>query len=906
MSLAVGTRLGPYEILAPLGTGGMGEVYKARDTRLDRTVAIKILPAGVAADPQRRERFRREARAISSLAHPHICTLYDVGDQNGVDFLVMEHLTGETLAQRLLRGPLPIDEVLRIGAQIADALDAAHRQGVIHRDLKPANIMLTSGGAKILDFGLAKWHGAESDAAVSVVAATAHSTLTQAGTVVGTIQYMAPEQVEGKPADGRSDLFALGAILYVMTTGKKAFEGASSSTVMAAILAATPPSMVTARATTPPALDHVVKHCLAKNPDERWQSAADVGRELRWIWETASQPGTPASLTSRPLSHSYYWIAATTIASVAVTLAWVNLRERPPDANPIRLYLPPPEPAVYPNYNSIESPPVISPDGRQIAFVAHEPAGFDSVWVRPLDSLTARALPGTEGVPVSSLRPFWSPDSRSIGFFAGGKLKRIDLAGGPSQVLADAPDARGGAWNQRGVIVFAPTADGPLYRVPANGGAATPVTKLQPPQVGHRWPIFLPDGRHFLYLSRVFPQLGESATDIASLDSDEVVRVLPGGTTLVNVAYSATGHLLFIRGSPAYAGGSPAYAAGGTLLAQRFDPERFVLSGEPATIAEDLGRDPGPGAAFSISTNGVLAYRQASKPISSQLKWVDRAGQMLGVVGSSATQDGVSLSPDATHAVVSRRADRRREIWVLDTTNGAASRLTFESGNYSPIWSPDGRQIAFGTQRHVQGGVINVVFRQHSNGAGQPEALVSGRYSTNPTDWSRDGRFIIYADQDVTTKADLWALPLVGDRKPIPVVRTDGVDNFGQLSPDGRWLAYTTDASGREEVYVQEFPRAQGKWQVSTNGGTQPRWRRDGKELFYVSAGGELIAVNVKAGGEGIDVSVQKRLFPLHIVPEDYTYGVTADGQRFLVNTVVSDTSQPIVVVSNWTAALKR
>jgi len=402
-----------------------------------------------------------------------------------------------------------------------------------------------------------------------------------------------------------------------------------------------------------------------------------------------------------------------------------------------------------------------------------------------------------------------------------------------------------------------------------------------------------------LYLSRVFPQLGESATDIASLDSDEVVRVLPGGTTLVNVAYSATGHLLFIRGSPAY-------AAGGTLLAQRFDPERFVLSGEPATIAEDLGRDPGPGAAFSISTNGVLAYRQASKPISSQLKWVDRAGQMLGVVGSSATQDGVSLSPDATHAVVRRRADRRSEIWVLDTTNGAASRLTFESGNYTPIWSPDGRQIAFGTQRHVQGGVINVVFRQHSNGAGQPEALVSGRYSTNPTDWSRDGRFIIYADQDVTTKADLWALPLVGDRKPIPVVRTGGVDNFGQLSPDGRWLAYTTDASGREEVYVQEFPRAQGKWQVSTNGGTQPRWRRDGKELFYVSAGGELIAVNVKAGVEGIDVSVQKRLFPLHIVPEDYTYGVTADGQRFLVNTVVSDTSQPIVVVSNWTAALKR
>jgi serine/threonine protein kinase len=891
MLLTPGARLGPYEIVAPLGAGGMGEVYKARDTRLDRTVAIKILPAGVGDDPWRQERFRREARAISSLTHAHICTLHDIGEQDGVEFLVMEYLAGETLAHRLLRGALPLEDVLRIAVQLADALDVAHRAGLVHRDLKPANVMLTSTGAKVLDFGLAKWHGIASDAVVSGVQATAHSTLTQVGTVVGTIQYMAPEQVEGKAADARSDLFALGAIVYEMTTGRRAFEGTSNASVMAAILTAAPPPMATLQPVTPPALDHVVKTCLAKSPDERWQAAGDVARELKWISETSLQWGIPASAKADAKRGTYYWIGATALfASMSALLAFVHLREAPIEVSQVRLFIPPPDHAAYPNYNQIESPPVISPDGRQIAFIAHEIGRPDSVWVRPLDSLAARALPGTDGVPNSSLRPFWSPDSRSLGFFAGGKLKRIDLSGGPPEVLADAPDGRGGTWSQQGIIVFAPVADGPLYRVPATGGAVTRATILQPPQVGHRWPVFLPDGRHFLYLNRPFPQLRDSTIDVASLDSADVMHVLGAGITFFNVAYATTGHLLFMRGD--------------TLFAQWFDPNRLVLSHEPIAIAEQLGADTGAGAMFSISSNGILVYRKRVAPITSQLAWLDRSGQRVGAIGAPASQDGLSLSPDGTRVAFRRILMGRSDIWVLSTATGAAARLTLDSGHFSPVWSPDGRHIAFGTQRRSESRMINGVFRQSSSGVGEVEMLVEGRYTTNPTDWSQDGRFIIYSDQDATTKADLWALPLVGDRKPFPVVRTAGSDNFGQLSPDGRWLAYTSDVSGRDEVYVQSFPTATGKWQVSTSGGTQPRWRRDGKELFYVSAEGALTAASVTRVADGIDVSVQKPLFAYHSGGEDYTYAVSRDGRRFLGNTVVSDASQPIVVVLNWQSAL--
>jgi serine/threonine protein kinase len=891
MILTSGARLGPYEVVAPLGAGGMGEVYRARDTRLDRTVAIKILPAQVADDPQRRERFRREAQAISKLTHPHICTLHDVGEQDGVDFLVMEYLAGETLAHRLLRGALPLEEVLRIAVQLADALDAAHRQGVVHRDLKPANVMLTTAGLKVLDFGLAKWQGgADSDAALSALP-TLHPTLTQAGVVVGTIQYMAPEQLEGKSVDARSDLFALGAIIYEMTTGRKAFEGTSSASLTAAILSSTPAPMSAVRPVTPPALDHVVKTCLAKNPDARWQTAHDVAHELRWIAETISNAGPPA-LKVRSKRHLYYWISATALlATVTALLAFVRPREALNETRPVRLFIPPPERFVYASFNQIQSVPVISPDGQHIAFVGHEIGSPDSVWVRDLDALSVRALPGTESADT---RPFWSPDSRSLAFFANGKLKRVDLGGGPPQILAEAPDARGGAWNDQGVIIFAPNSEGPLYRVSASGDSAAPATKLRPPEAGQRWPMFLPDGRHFLYLSRDSPLFQHSGTDVASLYSSEVIRVLSSG--ILNVAYSNTGHLLFVRAR--------------TLFAQKFDLKRLAAQGEPVVIADHVASDPGPGAAFSISTNGVLVYRQdAAAPVITQFVWFDRMGRRVGLVGSPANQDTPSLSPDGTRVAVRRGLDtpRHDDIWILNVASGAASRFTFNSGNFTPVWSPDGRAIVFGSQRHEGGGLLNAVFRKMSNGVGEVEALVRGRISMGAEDWTRDGRFIIYTDQDPTTRMDIWALPLTGDRKPIPLVRTNGSDGFARVSPDGRWLAYASDTSGRTEVYVQSFPSGNSGWQISSDGGTQPRWSRDGKELFYLSADRRLMAVPLKPGTESFETGVQQPLFEMPPgFGEDYTYDVSADGRRFLVNTIVSDTSQPVVVVLNWAAALKK
>ena len=892
--LAAGARLGPYEVLAPLGAGGMGEVYRARDTRLDRAVAIKILPASVADNPQRRERFRREARAISSLTHPHICTLHDVGEQNGVEFLVMEYLAGETLAHRLLRGPMPLEDVLRIALQLADALDAAHSAGLVHRDLKPANVMLTAGSAKILDFGVARWRLTESGESVSFSPMGA-STLTQVGSVVGTVQYMSPEQVEGKVADARSDVFALGAMIYEMTTGRKAFEGTSSASVMAAILSATPVPLSTAQPMIPPALEHVVKNCLAKEPEARWQAAGDLARELKWIADMRAQTAVISNAMPRAAYHIHYWMGATTLfALMTAVVTFVHLRETPVDTRRVSLFIPPPEHAAYPTFDQIESPPVVSPDGRHVAVIAHEIGGANSVWVRSLDVLAAHQLAGTEGASTSSPRPFWSPDSRAIGFFANGKLKRTDLDGGPPQLLCDAPDARGAAWNEQGIIIFAPKPDGPLYQISAAGGVVAPATTLRPDESGHRWPVFLPDGRHFLYLSRTSPDFSKSGTYVGSLDTTDVSRVLSVDTTAVNVAYSNTGHLLFIRG--------------GTLFAQPFNPTTFLLAGKPLSVAEQVERDGGLGATFSISANGVLVYRKEPVPISSQLVWLDRAGRKIGTIGGPDNQDSPALATDGTRVAVRRGLEPagRDDIWLLNVASGAASRLTFDSGNFAPIWSPDGRLIAFGSQRHVGTRIINGVFQKAASGIGEVEVLVSGRLTTIPTDWSRDGRFIIYSDQDPATKSDLWALPLAGDRTPILLVRTNGSDDFGQVSPDGRWLAYTSDASGREEVFVQAFPTARGQWQISTNGGTQPRWRRNGKELFYVSADRQLTAVPVKSGVDSLETGVHKRLFEHGGFGQDFSYDVDPDGERFLVNTIVSDTSQPIVVVLNWSAGLKK
>ncbi|MGH9363953.1 MAG: protein kinase domain-containing protein, partial [Thermoanaerobaculia bacterium] len=542
MTLSAGFRLGPYEVLAPLGAGGMGEVYKAKDTRLERTVAIKVLPAHLSSSEEMRQRFEREARAISQLSHPHICALYDVGSHEGTEYLVMEYLEGETLATRLAKGSLPLDQTLSCGIQIADALDKAHRQGIVHRDLKPGNVMLTKSGVKLLDFGLAKLRQAESEPVASRLSAlgTEGTPLTAEGTLLGTLQYMAPEQLEAKEADARTDIFAFGATLYEMATGRKAFSGTSQASLISAIMTAEPALISTIQPMTPPALDRMVKTCLAKDPDERWQNAHDLMRELRWIAELGSQAGVPGPVVARRKSRERFsWglTAVTLLVALAAVAAAVRYAHRAAMlARPMRSSM------VLPEKSALRAA-AISPDGTRVVFVARDSSGRNLLWIRPLDSLAVQPLPGTENPSF----PFWSPDSRFIGFFADGKLKKIDASGGPPQTLCDAPVNRGGTWNREGVILFAPVSDGPIYRVSASGGLPTPVTRLDPSrgETSHRWPFFLPDGQHFLYLVASFGGPKEkTGIYVGSLDSKEEKFLLPANSS---VAYAPPGYLLFFR-----------------------------------------------------------------------------------------------------------------------------------------------------------------------------------------------------------------------------------------------------------------------------------------------------------------------------------------------------------------------
>ena len=884
MPLAPGTKLGPYEIGVPLGAGGMGEVYRARDTRLERTVAIKILPAHFSSDPVRKQRFEREAKTISSLNHPNICTLHDIGSQDGTDYLVMECLEGETLAKRLEKGPLPLEQVLKYGAQIADALDKAHRSGVVHRDLKPGNIMLTPSGAKLLDFGLAK-PAAPVLTGATLTAATPLSPMTEEGTIVGTFQYMSPEQVEGKELDGRSDIFALGAVLYEMVTGKRAFEGKSQLSVASAILEKEPSPITTMKPMTPLALDHVIRKCLAKVPDDRWQSASDLASELKWISESGSQAGLAvrAAASTKPQSTLPWLVSFVLLITVVVVAIWWH--------NSL-----PAEQTMF--FSSLFPYPAqdiaIASNGHTIAVVAYlESARKNVIWIYELGSPDARTLADTEGATY----PFWSPDSHSLAFFAEGKLKRLDVSGGPVQTLCDAPSGRGGAWNKEGIIVFTPDANlGPgrgLNRVSASGGKPTQVSDpdTNRGEQSHRWPVFLPDGKHYLYMAANFAgQKDVNAIFVGSLDSKEKRFVMEAEA---NVAYAAPGYLLFPREK--------------TLFAQRFDLKRFSLTGEPQAVLADIQFQPQVRrAVFAVSDNGLLVAETGSGFALSQPTWFDRKGNEVGVVGKPDTYQNVFIAPNGRSIAVDisnlASPGQNSDIWTYDLQRDSARRLTFPpSSQVLPIWSPDSLRLVFSSNR----GINFNLYVKNSDGAQEEKSIVPASTDQLPSDWSRDGKYILF-----TRGPELWFLT-VPDLKSNLFLKSPSVLRNGQFSPDGKWVAYASNETGKWEIYVTSFPDARGKWEVSTGGGEQPRWRSDGKELFYLSSDSKLMAVPVTTGNN-FDLGTPIALFqtsPRQPISFNnlFVYDVSRDGQRFLINTPVKQAqAAPMSIILNWPAKLKK
>jgi serine/threonine protein kinase len=885
MPLAPGTQLGPYRIEEAIGAGGMGEVYRARDTRLDRTVAIKILSSHLSARPDLQSRFDREARTISSLQHPHICALFDVGRENGVDFLVMEHLEGRTLADRLLDGPLPLDEVLQVGVQIADALDTAHRKGVIHRDLKPGNVMLTKTGVKLLDFGLAKTAEMAGPAAGTLVAGSLPGSsgardarsLTAEGTILGTFQYMAPEQLEGTEADHRTDIFALGAVLYEMATGRKAFDGKSQASLIAAIMSAKPAPLSAVQPMTPPALDRVIRTCLQKEPDDRWQTARDVARELRWIAEGGTEIALPRAVAHRRRSRERLaWILAGVSVAVALGLAAFTLtRPGPPRPSPMRFTLAAPAGLV-----SLGSPR-FSPDGSMIAFNGTDSLGVTRIWVRPLASLEAKPLPGTEG----TLRPFWSPDSKHIGFFAAGKLRRVPVEGGPPLALCDFSRGADGYWGLGDHILFDGRIGDSIQVVAAGGGAIAGATALDRSKGDtiHGWPFFLPDGKRFLFIA--YLREGASEVRLGTLGTFE--------TTVITHADSrmeiAPGYLIFERE--------------GTLLAQPFDSGSATLSGTPFPLAEGIGTDAVGLAHFSTSQNDRLLYAGGGN-LQRQLTWVDREGKVLERLGEPGFTTEPVLSPDGTRALSTSLdpASDNFDLWLFDLRRNVRSRFTFDaSPDYCGIWSADGSRIYFASDR------ARGLFAKDAAGTGAEERIFESKDLIIPNDVTPDGSTIVAHIRREAGRWDLVSIPAAGgalvDQVTGPFAEVGGV-----VSPDGRYLAYSSDESGTFEVYLTTFPAGGGKWQVSQGSGREPFWRQDGKELYYLTQDQRLMAVDVSLGGT-VELGRPRTLFHAPLEPpnqERNRFTATRDGQKFLLSAVPGYQQAPgMTVVLHWTEEVR-
>ena len=877
MPLSIGDRLGPYEILAPIGKGGMGEVYRAHDSRLNRDVAIKV------SKSQFTERFTREARAIASLNHTNICHLYDVGP----NYLVMEYVEGPDL-----RGPLDFGDALPIIEQLIDGIEAAHDKNIIHRDLKPANIKVTPEGVvKILDFGLAKamepppsQDGRPEDSPTFTLGGT------QAGTILGTAAYMAPEQAKGKTADRRADIWSFGVVLYEMLTGQPLFQGESTVEILGAVLNKEPDLSA-----TPTRVHQLLRWCLEKDRTLRLASISDARRLLRaGVEEPAAQPAPAPRSGHRWIP----WAVAALFFIAAGLLAGVHFREKPAVAQPVRLQIPVPENLKFNSAN----PPSVSPDGRWVAFTATGSDGVTRIYLRAMDSLEAKPLPGTDLVSPVVPPPYWSFDSRFLVFASGGKLKKIDILGGPPQSICDLPTlAQGVAWNREGTIIFAGVNTG-LQRVSASGGSAVPLTVFAPGETAHRYPQFLPDGRHFLYL-RVSSAAEKMGIFVGSIDAKPEAQstkplLLSGFQgNYVQSPAGGPGWLLFLRE--------------GTLLAQPFDPGKLELSGDPVPVASPVGSFGGPTVGlFSVSENGVLVYRSGSSSLT-RLAWRDITGNTLGTLGDPGLYGNPAISPDGRRVAVNQvDSQGNADIWVLDVARGTSTRLTFDPHpDTTPVWSPDGARIAFRSNR---AGRFDL-YEHNADGSGEDRLLFQSGEDKIPTSWSHDGKFLLFNSQSPKTGADLWILPLAGGGKPIPFLKTESLEVLGQFSPDGRWIAYTSNESGAFEVYVRPVspnsiggtPGSGGKWMVSKGGGASPSWRGDGKQLFYLTVNRQLMAVDVTAE-RTFQAGIPKTLFDSQAASPG-TYGVASDGKKFLfVTPQAANAAAPYTVVLNWLPGLKK
>ncbi len=890
MRLAAGARLGAYEIVGVLGAGGMGEVYRARDDKLGRDVAIKILPESLARDAKALALFEREAKAVAACSHPNILAIYEFGQTDAIAYAVMELLEGQTLRERLDEGALPVRECVDYAIQILGALAAAHSKGIVHRDLKPGNVFISRDGlVKLFDFGLA---AQPSPTATGLDETTPpnSSSDTEVGTVLGTVTYMSPEQVRGEGADHRADLFAFGGVLYEMLTGQRAFTRETAAETMTAILREDSPELPPAIIAATPALGRIIEHCLEKNPEERFQSARDIAFDLKAAIGESSRSGRAVATAMRGPGAARYrlregvaWAACVAIAVAGFVVAYYYAHQTSQLQQKVVSEIVPPE-------GTTIGALAVSPDGQRLAFVGRKNAGGSQLWVRSLNTLAEQPLEGTDGATY----PFWSPDSLQIGFFANGKLKRIAASGGPAEILADAPNGRGGAWNEDNVILFAPNFDMPLWRVPAAGGAAQPLTRLDASrrEISHLQPCFLPGGQHFLYnVASLTPE--NNGVYVGSLDgkTDKFILQTANGAT-----YAAPNYLVFTRGR--------------SLFAQSFQPGSLKLSGHPATLVDDIGGSELGGTHYSVAASGrVLLYQRGAASSGSDLRWFSRAGQPLGMLGSTEPYWSMRMSPDgrSVAAEVQDQQTWANKIWIYDLPRSTPRRLTFsQTEDVSPVWSPDGKFIAFASRKQGQ---HYAMYMKPSSGGGQEQLLLQMEGDVIPQDWSRDGRYLLFTDINPAVKSggSIWVLPMQGERKAFMLVQGPYDDDYPRFSPNGKWVAYRSNESGRDEIYVISFQGAGGEWQISTGGGNWPNWRPDGRELFYLTPDNQFMAAAVHADTSTFQFDAPQPLFHVRVLGGlGERYGVTADGRRFLFLLPREGSPSTLTLVLNWASGLRQ